>query len=497
MRGDCCRTPRTHANPDLTVSEPNQALNSRSAAHHAAWRFLTTPIIGRRRFSLAAFRFVTNRSNAIKQRLTSGGKLLFGGIIVSGLLTIDVNKTPAYQVFSLLSALLLMAILMSLRFRARITISRPLPHHATIGQPVAYTVTIINQSAIAQDNLLVMETLPTVYPTLAEFQGSAEPRGKQRNWFDRRVAYHRYLWLQKKKQGFTTKAVTIPRMPTNGVCRVTLTLMPERRGRIELVGLTLMRPDPLGLILAYQFHPLPATLLVLPKRHPLPLGFQMPGTRHHLPGGVQSSAARGDAEEFVALRDYREGDSLRRVYWPGLARYNKLLVREHQNEYFTRYGLILDTFSTPDPQILEEAVSLAASFATLIDCGDALLDLLFVGDKAYHFTAGRSIAHLEQILEILACVSANTSEPFSRLANLLLSQAAVLSSCVVILLDWDSERRELLRQLDGLGLPLLVLLVVLPNQPEITPLPIWTHPASRLQIVPLGKAAEVLARLAL
>ncbi len=450
-----------------------------------------------RRFSLFLFHLLTSRSRDIRSRLTTGGALLLGGVVASAVFTVDITRTQAYQIFALLSALLVVSILFSVRFRDRFSLVRPLPRHATLGQPLEYSVTLINDSGRVQDNLSLRETLPESYPTPEEFLNTTEPGAKKRNWFDRHVAYHRYLWLTNRKQGFAGKSVPIPRMPVNGTCRVALSLTPTRRGRIELEGITLMRPDPLGLILAHQYHALPVSLLVLPKRYALPAGFQLPGTRQHQAGGVQSASSVGDSEEFVALREYREGDSLRRIYWPGLARHNKLLVREYQNEFFTRYGLILDTFVTPEQDLaaFEEAVSLAASFAVMVESGDALLDLLFVGDQAYHFTAGRSLAHLEQIMEILACVDINTRHPFEQLTQLVLSQPVMLSSCVVILLTWDAERSALVRRLDGMGLPLVVL--VIGDSGGGTPLPAWTHPASRLWFVPVGQAEGILARLEL
>ena len=173
-------------------------------------------------------------------------------------------------------------------------------------------------------------------------------------------------------------------------------------------------------------------------------------------------------------------------------------MREYQSEFFTRHGLILDTFVTPtqDPSIFEEAVSLAATFAGMVESGEALLDLLLVGDRAYHFTAGRSIAHLEQILEILACVNGNTQESFEQLTALVLSQPAMLSGCVVILLTWDEPRSTLMQRLNDLGLPLVVLIVGPLQHNPMIPFPAWKHPASRLQVVPVGQAEEILARLA-
>lgn len=448
----------------------------------------------RRYLSLPAFRLLTGVSTRLERRLTAPGRLVALGMVVAGLFSIDTTRTQAFQIFSLFCALLILGFLFTWRIRRRFVVARTVPRHATIGQVLDCSVTVDNPHAGDQGDLLLVEFPPVVVPTLQEFRVLRQPGEERRNWFDRRVAFHRYLWIIRRKQGFSGKAVPLPRIPGGGQCRVSLPVVPNRRGRLILPGPTLLRPDPLGLVLAFQRHPQPASVLVLPKRHPLPAGFQLPGNRRHQPGGVNMAAAVGEAEEFVSLREYREGDSPRRIHWPGLARYGKMLVREYQEEYFTRYGLILDTFLPPgqSQELFEEAVSLAASFSTVVESGDSLLELLFVGNQSYHFTAGRGMAHAEQILEILAGVDHNSRDSFHHLTGLVLSQPAVLCGCVVILLAWDEARRELVKKLDQRSLPLLVLVVTSADAPAVEPLAL-SHASSRMRAMPLGRVGQTLA----
>src|SRR5258706_610977 len=113
---------------------------------------------------------------------------------------------------------------------------------------------------------------------------------------------------------------------------------------------------------------------------------------------------RPSFEEFVSLRDYRSGDPMRRIHWKSYARVGRPVVKEYLDEFFVRHALVLDTFTTHlgDP-VFEEAVSVAASIAISMQTQESLLDLMFVGPEAYCFTAGRGLAHTEQLLEGLAC----------------------------------------------------------------------------------------------
>jgi uncharacterized protein (DUF58 family) len=81
-------------------------------------------------------------------------------------------------------------------------------------------------------------------------------------------------------------------------------------------------------------------------------------------------------EEFAGLRDFREGDSPRRIHWKMSARVpGRLLVREHEDPRVRDVGILLETF-VPKPGDgrrrgrLERAIAFAATLAdTLLGAG--------------------------------------------------------------------------------------------------------------------------------
>ena len=205
----------------------------------------------------------------------------------------------------------------------------------------------------------------------------------------------------------------------------------------------------------------------------------------------------GQSEEFVSLREYRRGDPYRHIHWRSWAKTGTPIVKEHEDEFFVRHALVLDTFSAdPFSDCFEEAVSVAASFACTIQTQESLLDLLFAGAQAYCFTAGRGLAHADQMLEVLASVRANAKdESFDLLEELVLEHAAQISGCICVLLDWDTRRQELVRKLRTLGTPLLVLLVVdRGHKAQVDPGPMRDDPQS-FRILKVGKVGEGLAEL--
>jgi uncharacterized protein (DUF58 family) len=160
----------------------------------------------------------------------------------------------------------------------------------------------------------------------------------------------------------TVKDAAVPPAPPNQETEVRVELTPLRRGVLRFTGVTLARPDPLGLLRKFVTLPLPQTALILPQRYPMP-PIALPGTMKYQEGGVALAASVGQSEEFVALRDYRNGDPLRHIHWRSWAKAGKPVVKEFEDEFFVRHALVLDTFTEhAHSEVFEEAVSVAASF---------------------------------------------------------------------------------------------------------------------------------------
>ncbi|MBF0142091.1 MAG: DUF58 domain-containing protein [Magnetococcales bacterium] len=444
---------------------------------------------------LSFHRRLLSQSNRFHRRFTTAGQVVWGGIIATAAIGVDTQLSQVYQLFSLLLVTMFLAMAASWRFSPHVEVRRLLPRLAMVGKPLTYELEIRSLGKPPQLALEVIDQL-TAPPINGLEMARFEAPGERRiNAFDRMVGFRRYLWLHQYKRGGSIAPGHIDQLPPHQGRSLSLTLTPERRGYVQWQELIVARQDPLGLCRAFHRVQISDSLLVLPRLYPLPPGFAMPGGRCHQRGGVSLASSVGDAEEFVSLRDYREGDSPRHIHWPSLAKSGKPVVREYQEEYFVRHALVLDTITTKANALFEEAVSVAASFAMTVENSETLLDLLFVGETAHRFTSGRGLGQAEQFLEILAAVSPNHDQPFSRLAKLVLESVPYLSGTILVLLAWDDARRTLVGRLINLGIPILVLLVVAEDDPgPVDPGPLAATP-DRLRILPVGRIAQELARL--
>jgi len=423
------------------------------------------------------------------------GKFVLAGLVASATLGLDTNKNTAYQVFMFLLALLLAALACNYFFRATLSVRRDLPRFGTVGQLLPYRVTVLNHSAGTLQGFVFLEDLSDPRPSFDDFRKSihAGMAGVSR-WI--RDPWHRYwtrLYTMNRIAESDKRA--LPPLLSRGETEFRTGLMPARRGRLRFESISIGRPDPFGLTHAFVTVPQKQSILILPRRYALP-DLDLPGTRAYQHGGISLSTSVADSEEFQSLREYRPGDPLRLIHWKSWARVGKPVVREYQDEFFVRHALVLDTYmKAGQPDIFEEAVSVAASFACTVQTRESLLDLLFVGAEAYCETIGRGQGQTDHLLEILACVRPCTDKPFSVLHHLVASRRSSMSGCICVLLSWDDDRRNFIDHLNRLGVQTLVIVITDPGLKNIPSLasaherPAWLH------VLETGRIEEGLAML--
>lgn len=447
-----------------------------------------------KRYVYHNYKAVSSLKFWFKRHFTPGGMIVLAALVITASRG-DTNLSVGYQAFTFLFWLILMAMFLSRFAKVKVTIERVLPRVVSVGTPLRYRVVVHNHARRFLRDVDLMEGLADPRPTMQEFFSTPEPGEDKRNWVDRRYGYYRWRWLLNQKKRAIVKTTLLPPVPPRGQAEAMLELMPLRRGVVRFEHVCLGCMDPFRLFRRPYEVSLPQSLLILPRRYPLP-AIDLPGSMRYQPGGVALSSSVGESEEFMSLRDYRPGDPLRHIHWRSWAKMGKPIVKEYEDEFFVRHALVLDTF-VPEAQaaVFEEAVSIAASFACTIQTQESLLDLLFVGPAAYCFTVGRGVAHTEQLLEILAAVQPCRDHAFDELNRLVSNHGGMVSGCICVFLAWDEPRQQLVRRLQSMAVPVLVLVVVEDGQgSNLDPGPMLAAPES-FHVLERSKVAEGLARL--
>ena len=409
-----------------------------------------------RELTFPGFVRLSRASRKASRRYTERGRMLQTGAVICAALGIDTDINLIYQVFALLLCILVVSRLSLAIHKPHVSVKRRLPRYATAHEPFEYFIEVTNEGGRVERDLTLIDNPTVIPPTVEQFQRQREPGEESRNAYDRWLGFHRFMWLQRLNTGITIKPATAAEIPVKARVRTALEATPLRRGVIHFDSINVLHPDPFALNYGIAHFAGAEELLVLPRRYPVPEHFELPGSRHFQPGGLNATWSIGESDEFVSLRDYRDGDSMRRIHWPSTAKRNKPVVKEYQDEYFARQALVLDNTGAVE-EVLEEAISVAASFVTRMTDADSMLDLMYLTNKVEIITAGRGGTSATHQLEAL------------------------------VLTGWCDARRHLIEKLLGRAVPLTILLVG-PNTMAAN-LPTF------VRLLEPGKIAEGLARL--
>ncbi len=342
------------------------------------------------------------------EALSEEGMAIMGFWLLAGAVSIDVKTTQAYLLWSVMTGAVFTAIGLRGLFTMRdVTIEVRAPRRITVGATGRFSVRLDNRGVREHQSIRIRGPfLPWdgVYvgpqPSIRRLRPGERAEAAVDIRFDARGEHHLDPFSARPLLPFSMS--TAPGVMSGGV----------------------------------PFLVVPRVAPVASVRTPLTLRYQ--------PGGVALASRTGESMEITGVRPYRPGDSVRDLHAKSWARAGYPVVREYQQEYFTRIGVVLDIDgSKTDDARLEAAISLAAGVVAHLSRGEALIDLLVVGETVHELTLGRSLGFLEQALDLLACVEPGPPLDADRLAPHL----ARLSCVVFVSLAWDAPREELTRRI--------------------------------------------------
>ncbi|MBI2193671.1 MAG: DUF58 domain-containing protein [Planctomycetes bacterium] len=365
-----------------------------------------------------------------RDRLTLPGKLWLAAVFLAGVSASPSLTLPIYHLFLPLATLYACAYLCGFGLRPRsVRITGELPRRATAGETARADLVVENRS--------------------------------------RHGLYEVGLGLFGLPAGVeqVDRHETLARLGAGESASLPVRLRARRRGIYPLPELSPYSSFPFQLFRHHGPARPSSSLIVLPAFHPL-AAVEVPVGRLHQPGGIALTSNVGESPEYVGNREYVPGDPVRRLDFRSWARLARPVVREYQEEYYCRLALVLDTRIRPGrrkrvegfPE-LEAAISLSASVADVLARGDYLIDLFAAGPELYVFRGGRSVAHFENILEILAGIEECRTDPFETIVPALADEFGRITALICVFLDWDDARERLVRQAVESGTRAKVLIV--------------------------------------
>ena len=162
--------------------------------------------------------------------------------------------------------------------------------------------------------------------------------------------------------GLGERDVTVPRDGKRLRAAYRIDRVP--RGRYRFAGTEVSIEDPFGLSRRDQPLSDTGTLLVYPRLTRLASLFSERGLRSH--GGGRMVLRRPTGFELHSVREYQDGESLRRVHWPSTARRQQLMVKELEDAPRDEVVVVLDAQAgfgagTPPDSSFDAQVRVAGS----------------------------------------------------------------------------------------------------------------------------------------
>lgn len=238
--------------------------------------------------------------------------------------------------------------------------------------------------------------------------------------------------------GFVEPAsVSVPALRPGERAEVTTARRARRRGPQAAATVSVRSSAPFGMAERRRvLTPSGEETLVLPAVVPLgPLPFVRPAaTSDH---AIHAAPRRGQGPEYLGIREYRPGDSMRHVHWPSTARTGSVMVREFEQEQTRRLAIVLDAGWDAEPGAdggptpLDRACAAAASIALAALAESHGARLVLPGEGSAEVLAR---ADGGELLRRLALVTATGGTPFAeRLTGVTEEMRGVETAALVFL----------------------------------------------------------------
>jgi uncharacterized protein (DUF58 family) len=247
------------------------------------------------------------------------------------------------------------------------------PPRAAQNQPVGVTIELHNQGRGVAPLLLLEDKLP---PGLS---GTA------------RFAVHGIEPTGRRKAGFAMKAV--------------------RRGRYDIGPLHIGFVDPFGLARVRWRALGVSSFLVHPRIERLSVPRDS-GEQRSLASTARRQPTGARGEDFYTMREYVEGDDLRKIHWPATAKRGAFMIRQEETPWHTRSTILLDNAGG------HGGIGESSSFERSVEAAASLCDLYLRSGYGWRLTpasgmglpSSRGTDHFNRCLDALATLEAEPND---------------------------------------------------------------------------------------
>jgi uncharacterized protein (DUF58 family) len=297
-----------------------------------------------------------------------------------------------------LLALVVISVLVVRMGKHDVSVARTVtPQRAQAGRPVTVGLTLHNKGRGAAPLLLLEDRVGTDLASRARFAvRGIEARG------DRSISYE---------------------------------LRPPKRGRYEVGPLQITITDPFGVARLTSVGSETSEFLAFPRTERLILPKDA-GSRRTITTSARRQPTGNQGEDFYTLREYVEGDDLRRIHWPATAKRDRYMIRQEETPWHARATILLDDHAGAYTAAgWERAVEVAASMCDLYHRSGYAFRL--TPSIAHGVPSGRGSDHFHRCLDVLATIEPSDSndggDPLLKRLNEIESHSAIEGVLIAVI----------------------------------------------------------------
>lgn len=356
--------------------------------------------------------------------LTIAGRIALVTTIVSGFSVLEPSRTQLDAIFVVTFSLLLVGWMAGLFFRRKLAVDWDLTSQVARGEMVTGNLHLRNLgSRSAYDLDATLTNLP---------EG-----------------------LEQSSTGLVWR---VSCLKPGESTRLNFSVQASRRGAYTLGPLYVGTTFPFALWRLGIHSAEPRRLLVTPRVHPVyHMELDTGGRFQH--GAVAKLGQTGESTEFVGVREYRQGDCLRKVHWKLWARRSIPVVREFSREQSSRVAMVLDTYNPPDADLFEAAAEVASSIAHYLAGENTSLGFFAAGQTVHPFSPVEGGSFLSSLVKLLCCLEPTSKLPYESLEAEMRPFLSNISTILLITFCMTPERASFLDGLRQTGVPVRVYAV--------------------------------------
>lgn len=249
------------------------------------------------------------------------------------------------------------------------------------------------------------------------------------------------------------------------------------RGCYRWGPISVAATDPLGIFEARREIEEPADLIVYPRPRPL-VGFSLASGERL---GTQANRCKKEAGlDFQGVREYCEGDDLRRIHWKATAHHGQLIMREFEDERAATATVVLDLqeaqcYGQGPESSLEEGVLITASLVKELLRRNWRVRFLAHEGRRLDVAPGGGQDQLFRILETLAVVTGRGQLPVETILRGELRRWTEGQALFLVTASRQPGVVEIGRWLARRQIPFLVVALVGPTFEAPAPEPLAPH----------------------